>query len=410
MAERNLTGKSHHVFKHKGVAYLPASRLEQGLVPGLNLTEHFVLAEEMQGLFINRDQAVRMAQERIRSYNIKGTPATPVESLSGGNQQRALLALLRTPLNLILLEHPTRGLDIESTMYIWTKLKERCKQGTAIIFISADLDEILQYSDRILVFFAGKVSPPLEAASTSVEQLGQFIGGKALGKYHGAGPCVILGLNLFWRLGGVLVGPAGHHARPAFGKCAAFNGFRPYHQRRLWHLKKFSDVLVAWVPLLLTTAGLLITFAAGLWNIGIEGQIMLGAIFTTGALRMLQDTSAPPALILTLSILAGMLGGAIWAALAGALKTFGGVNEIFGGLGLNFVATALSIWLIFGPWKRPGVASMSGTERFAKELWLPMLPDSRLSLWAVGLAILVDRRRLFPAPGHLFWPAPQGGW
>ena len=55
-----------------------------------------------------------------------------------------------------------------------------------------------------------------------------------------------------------------------------------------------------------------------------------------------------------LAILAGMIGGALWAALAGALKTFGGVNEIFGGLGLNFVATALTIYLIFGPWKRPG--------------------------------------------------------
>ena len=62
-----------------------------------------------------------------------------------------------------------------------------------------------------------------------------------------------------------------------------------------------------------------------------------------------------------MSILAGMAGGALWALLAGALKTFGGVNEIFGGLGLNFVASALNLWLIFGPWKRPGVASMSGT-------------------------------------------------
>jgi simple sugar transport system ATP-binding protein len=175
----NLTGKSYRTFKHKGVAFLPAARLEQGLVPGLNLSEHFVLAEEMRGLFINRERAALMAQERIQSYNIKGTPASPVESLSGGNQQRALLALLREPLNLILLEHPTRGLDIESTIYIWSKLKERCKQGAAIVFISADLDEILQYSDRILVFFAGKVSPPLDAASTSVEQLGQLIGGKS---------------------------------------------------------------------------------------------------------------------------------------------------------------------------------------------------------------------------------------
>ncbi len=72
-----------------------------------------------------------------------------------------LLALLKESLSLILLEHPTRGLDIESTLYIWGKLRERCAQGAAIIFISADLDEVLQYSDRVLVFFSGRVSPPL---------------------------------------------------------------------------------------------------------------------------------------------------------------------------------------------------------------------------------------------------------
>lgn len=151
---------------------------------------------------------------------------------------------------------------------------------------------------------------------------------------------------------------------------------------------KISDVLSAWVPLMLVSAGLLITFSAGLWNIGIEGQIMLGAIFTTGAIRLFQDTPLPPGLVIAISILAGMLGGALWAALAGALKTFGGVNEIFGGLGLNFVATAISLWLIFGPWKRPGVASMSGTEPFDTSFWLSTFPSLRLSPWALALAIL----------------------
>jgi simple sugar transport system ATP-binding protein len=175
---QDLTARSHHDFKKHGTAYLPAARLEEGLVPGLTLTEHFVLAEEHHGMFVNRAQAVRQAQDRIKVFNIKGTPTSPIESLSGGNQQRALLALLREPLDLILLEHPTRGLDMESVMYVWSKLKERCAQGAAILFISSDLDEILQYSDRILVFFAGQVSPPLDAASTTVETLGQLIGGK----------------------------------------------------------------------------------------------------------------------------------------------------------------------------------------------------------------------------------------
>jgi ABC-type uncharacterized transport system permease subunit len=148
-------------------------------------------------------------------------------------------------------------------------------------------------------------------------------------------------------------------------------------------------VLITWSPLLLTTAGVLITFSAGLWNIGMEGQMTLGAIFATGMLRLLQNSSLPPALIIILGILAGVLGGALWAALAGALKTFGGVNEIFGGLGLNFVATALTIYLVFGPWKRPGVGSMSGTQPFDKILWLPTLKGTELSLWSLAISVLV---------------------
>jgi len=176
---RDLTGKSYHIFKHEGVNFLPAARLEEGLVPGLSLTEHFVLAEEPKGIFIDRAAGQKLAEDRIKSFNIRGTPASTVESLSGGNQQRAELALLQSPLSLILLEHPTRGLDIESVIYIWSKLKDRCRQdGAAIIFISSDLEEVLQYSDRLLVFFSGRVSEPIDAATTSVEQLGQLIGGK----------------------------------------------------------------------------------------------------------------------------------------------------------------------------------------------------------------------------------------
>ena len=176
--ERDMTGRSHHDFKREGVAFLPAARLEQGLVPGLSLTEHFVLSEGMHGIFIDRKKSIELARQRIALYNIKGRPESVVESLSGGNQQRALLALMRDPLKLILVEHPTRGLDIESTIYIWGKLKERCASGTAIVFISSDLDEILQYSDRVIIFFAGRATPPLDAGRLTVERLGRLIGGK----------------------------------------------------------------------------------------------------------------------------------------------------------------------------------------------------------------------------------------
>ncbi len=175
---RDMTGKSYLAFKNRGVAFLPAARLEEGLVPGLNLTEHFVMAEKPRGFFINWEKGRLLAEERIHEFNVRGTPANTVESLSGGNQQRALLALLRQHLNLLMLEHPTRGLDIESTIYIWNKLKERCATGTSIMFVSSDLEEILQYSDRVLVFFAGQVSAPLDAVTLTTEKLGELIGGK----------------------------------------------------------------------------------------------------------------------------------------------------------------------------------------------------------------------------------------
>ena len=167
-------------------------------------------------------------------------------------------------------------------------------------------------------------------------------------------------------------------------------------------VENITNVLSAWAPLLLTTSGVLITFAAGLWNIGIEGQIMAGAIFTTGALRMLQDSSMPSGWILVIGFLAGMIGGAFWGSLVGVLKTFGGVNEIFGGLGLNFLATALALYLIIGPWKRPGIASTSGTLLFPNNLWLPTFPDVELSPWALGLGIVVVVLTYFLLRGTYF--------
>ena len=150
---------------------------------------------------------------------------------------------------------------------------------------------------------------------------------------------------------------------------------------------KFAHVIKAWIPLTLCACGLLFTFRIGLWNIGIEGQVMMGAVFTTAVLR-LGVASQMPSMIIFISFVAGVIGGALWALIAGFLKTKGGVNEIFAGLGLNFVAQGIILWLIFGPWKRPGVASMSGTEVFPAQLWLPQLASTRLSPSALAVVLI----------------------
>jgi len=145
-----------------------------------------------------------------------------------------------------------------------------------------------------------------------------------------------------------------------------------------------SSTLMAWVPLVLAAAGLVVTFAAGLWNIGIEGQIVMGAV--AGAV-VARTVHGPPAVVIPLLALAGMLGGLMWGLLVGVLRTAGRVNEIFGGLGLDFVATGLVVYLVIGPWKRVGSASTSGTDLFPRDAWLPTTGSLVVSWVALGLAV-----------------------
>ena len=177
---REVTGRGYRDFLSAGVHYLPAGRLEEGLVPGLSITEHFVLTGGNERFFVDWSEARRLTDAKIRDNFIKGTSTSTADSLSGGNQQRLLLAMMPPDLLLLLMEHPTRGLDIESTEWVWTQLLGRRDGGTAIAFASADLDELLRYSDRILVFFAGEVLRILDARETTGEELGHLIGGKEL--------------------------------------------------------------------------------------------------------------------------------------------------------------------------------------------------------------------------------------
>ncbi|MFH2071763.1 MAG: ATP-binding cassette domain-containing protein [Actinomycetota bacterium] len=161
-----------------GIHFLPAGRLEEGLVSGLTITEHFLLAGRRMDFFIDWDTARSRAAAFIDEFSIRGIPESTAEGLSGGNQQRLLLAMMPPGLRLLLMEHPTRGLDIESADWVWTRILERRAEGTSIVFASADLDELLRYSDRIMVFFSGRVIRVLDARHADGEMLGHLIGGR----------------------------------------------------------------------------------------------------------------------------------------------------------------------------------------------------------------------------------------
>lgn len=146
-----------------------------------------------------------------------------------------------------------------------------------------------------------------------------------------------------------------------------------------------AAVVNFWIPLVMVSMGLIITFTAGLWNIGVEGQMMVGAVFASWAARSL---ALPPVLQIPVEIAAAGLGGALWGGLAGVLKTKLGVNEIFGGVGLNALANLLAIYLIAGPWQPPEGGSAHSTPPFPDNSLLPpMSGEFPVSLVALALAI-----------------------
>jgi simple sugar transport system ATP-binding protein len=173
---QNMTGQPYRRFLRKGVAFGAAGRLEEGLIAGLTLTEHIALTSE-NSTFVNWSRARQLTDAQLKHYNVRGRATDNIEQLSGGNQQRVLMALLPEKPTLLALEQPTRGLDVDSARWIWEQLLARRATGTSIIFTSPDLDELVAYSDRILVLYAGHVYEIPDASATNIDELGHLIGG-----------------------------------------------------------------------------------------------------------------------------------------------------------------------------------------------------------------------------------------
>lgn len=174
-------------------------------------------------------------------------------------------------------------------------------------------------------------------------------------------------------LGGVLLAAAGVDPLAAYG--AIFDA------SLLGGAYALSDTTVKATPLLLCGLGCALAFRARLWNVGAEGQLLLGAWAATGVASFwLPSAELPAALVLPLMGLAAMLAGALWAGLSGALRAYLGVNEIISSLMLVYVAQRLLNYFIFGAWSEGGFPLT------------PVFPDSaqlpRLADWAERLPAL----------------------
>jgi ABC-type sugar transport system ATPase subunit len=159
-----------------GIGLVTEDRKKEGLLFNLNVRENVtlnILDEISRGLLLNRGRERRIARETATSLSVSApSTATKVTNLSGGNQQKVVIGkvLLSKP-KVLLLDEPTKGVDIASKADIYRLMTELAKSGVALIFISSEFPELIALSHRVVVLAGGTVRETLDGASTSEKRL-----------------------------------------------------------------------------------------------------------------------------------------------------------------------------------------------------------------------------------------------
>ena len=170
-----------------GVSHVPEDRNLQGLVGDMSIAENLVIKNadspafsRGKGLLLNKRAINTYAQSMAEKYDIRCTSvAQSVRSLSGGNQQKVILAReLESEPALLISAHPTRGLDIGATSFVHEQMIAARERGVGILLISADFDEILEMSDRIVVCFEGRIMGEFSGKNPPIEEISLAMTGK----------------------------------------------------------------------------------------------------------------------------------------------------------------------------------------------------------------------------------------
>ncbi len=170
-----------------GSAHIPEDRQKDGLVLAFPVSDNLVLNTYYlppfsRNIWLDHKVILENGTDLINKFDIR-TPSvnTPVSSLSGGNQQKVIVAReFSRPIKLLIAAQPTRGLDVGSIEYIHRRLIEKRDEGCAILLVSTELDEVMQLSDRIAVMYRGKIIDTVDADTASKELLGLLMAGVAL--------------------------------------------------------------------------------------------------------------------------------------------------------------------------------------------------------------------------------------
>ena len=167
------------------MSHIPEDRHKHGLVLDYSLEDNIVLQRYFEQDFNNmgflrRGNIRKYAEKLIDQYDIRSGqgPITMARSMSGGNQQKAIIAreIDRDPALLIAVQ-PTRGLDVGAIEYIHKQIVAQRNAGKAVLLVSLEMDEVLDVSDRILVMYEGEIVGELDPKKTNPKEIGLFMAG-----------------------------------------------------------------------------------------------------------------------------------------------------------------------------------------------------------------------------------------
>lgn len=191
LAGEDITELTPAARRAKGIGFIPADRRGVGSVTSLSVADNAMLGAQKtftraRGWLLDRKKIALHARAIVNHFNVR-TPDTEFEAgkLSGGNLQKLILGreVARKPL-LLVVEQPTRGLDVGAVEAVWQSLLAARDSGCAIVMISAELEEILNLSDRVAVMYSGQIAGVLDASEATPEKLGELMAG---GKFQEAG-------------------------------------------------------------------------------------------------------------------------------------------------------------------------------------------------------------------------------
>ncbi len=188
ISDRDASGARPRQVTVIGVGHIPEDRAKHGLIGSYSVADNSVLNRYFKrpfaaGGMLRRDRIDSHARDVVATFDVR-TPdvESPADSLSGGNKQKLIVGReFSDEIDLLIAAQPTRGIDIGAIEFIWRRIRERRDEGTAVLLVSAELDEVLALSDRVAVMYEGRIVATVDPRTATREEIGLLMAGAAAG-------------------------------------------------------------------------------------------------------------------------------------------------------------------------------------------------------------------------------------